>query len=148
MKQYNNTKTLPLRASQIAQLATIGTGFVVSGEDKPFLTEKGVSEIITAYEKMRTGAVIGSLPTDKENENMKIKTFFTPKLPMALNNMLVAVKKWLPTFNCYKHKNGVSITPHFGYQWYRYTSEVGDMKAQIHLGWIMWSCQLIWKHNA
>lgn len=81
---------------------------------------------------------------------MKIKTFFTEKLPMALNNMLVAVKKWLPTFNCYMHNNGVSITPHFGFQWYKYqgVTSKGCLKGQIHLGWIMWSCQLLWKYDA
>lgn len=53
-------QSLSLRTSQITNLATIGTNYVVSpgfGEDKPFLTEKGVSEIIAAYEKMRSGNV-------------------------------------------------------------------------------------------
>ena len=42
--------------SQITQLATIGTNYVLSsgfGEDKPFLSEKGVTAIIAAYEKIK-----------------------------------------------------------------------------------------------
>lgn len=47
------------------------------------------------------------------------------------------------------HTNGVSITPHFGYQWYKYQGAASDgcLKRQIHLGWIIWSCQLLWKHR-
>lgn len=82
----------------------------------------------------------------------KIKGFFAKANVSSckkwLTTILMNVKKCLPTFNAYQHNNGVSITPHFGYQWYKHTSKEGDMKAQIHLGWIMWSCQLMWKHNA
>lgn len=55
---------------------------------------------------------------------------------------------WLPSFNAYQHNNGISITPHLGFQWYKYQGKTskGCLKAQIHLGWIMWSCQLIWKY--
>ena len=68
----------------------------------------------------------------------------------ALHQLFVSnYKKWLPTFHCYMHNNGVSITPHLGYQWHTYQGETsrGCVKAQIHLGWIMWSCQLRWGHN-
>lgn len=62
-------------------------------------------------------------------------------------------KKWLPKFHAYQHNNGVSITPHLGYQWFKFDGyktegRKGYTKAQIHLGWIMWSCQLRWEHDA
>ena len=75
---------------------------------------------------------------------------FTEKPLVFAKVMLVAIKEWLPTFNCYMHNNGVSITPHLGFQWHKYqgATSKGCVKAQIHFGWIMGSCQLVWKHNA
>ena len=82
----------------------------------------------------------------------------TTKPAIVGNNVLSAVKKWLtkikkglPSFNVYTHNNGaVSITPHLGYQWYKYegVTSKGCLKRQIHFGWIVWSGQALWRYDA
>jgi len=69
---------------------------------------------------------------------------------MGVKKWLTKIKKGLPSFNVYKHNNGaVSITPHLGYQWYKYegVTSKGCLKRQIHFGWIVWSGQALWKYK-
>lgn len=59
------------------------------------------------------------------------------------------LKEMLPSFNAWEHTSGVSITPHFSINYSKYqgkTSE-GCVKWNVQLGWLIWTCQLLWKHK-